>query len=255
MQLLLWHVCIACSLHNRRPPTLQQTCNYTGLWMYNNAKWKADWILMGKEAFVIYSNLVQRNIYIKKKHEKNRSFNITVLWDVTPCVLLEWGQYSRDTCSFLFFNLRHYKADGYHFYSGKYVNRPLLTYCTSFFLRTAVSLLFNIDSRQQVTRPSRFPRKARVRDRKCSVCEAWDHILCNKIQLLRNCLNIWTVIVWRWRNRGRRYRYYGKAIPGQTPRGSRTSRIPDFQSSGHMKLVRLSALYTGRLYPLRKYSW
>jgi hypothetical protein len=183
--------------------------NYTGLWTHNNAKWKADWIWIGKETFVIYSNLVQKNVHIKKKTRKKN----TVLTPLSSgmwrrvCVCCSSGDNIPETRVVSFFNLRQYKADCHHFYSGKYVNWPLLTYCTSFFLRTAVSLLFNIDSRQQVTRPSRFPRKARVRDRKCSVCEAWDHILCNIIQLLRNWLNIWTVIVWRWRNRGRRYRY------------------------------------------------
>jgi len=43
----------------------------------------------------------------------------------------------------------------------------------------------------------------------------------------------------------------GKAIPLQAwagPEGSRRSRLP-FQDIQHMKLVRLSALRTGRLYP------
>jgi hypothetical protein len=88
------------------------------------------------------------------------------------------------------FSLRHYKAGGHNFHSGKYVNRPVPAYCTSFVLRIAVSLLFDVDSRQQVTRPSRFPRKTTVWDRKLSVCETWDHILFNIIHLLGNCLNI-----------------------------------------------------------------
>ena len=33
------------------------------------------------------------------------------------------------------------------------------------------------------------------------------------------------------------------------PEGSRRLRLPDFQKIGKMKVVRLSALYTGRLYP------
>ena len=48
----------------------------------------------------------------------------------------------------------------------------------------------------------------------------------------------------------------GKAIPVQAwtgPEGSRRLEIPNFKSR-HMKVVRLSALCTGRLYP-RKYSW
>jgi hypothetical protein len=43
-----------------------------------------------------------------------------------------------------------------------------------------------------------------------------------------------------------------KAIPVQPwtgPEGSRRLRLPDFQESRHMKVLRLSALRTGRLYP------
>ena len=43
-----------------------------------------------------------------------------------------------------------------------------------------------------------------------------------------------------------------KAIPLQAwtgPEGSRRLRLPDFKTMGHMKVVRLSALRTGRLYP------
>jgi hypothetical protein len=44
----------------------------------------------------------------------------------------------------------------------------------------------------------------------------------------------------------------GKAIPLQawrSPGGSRSSRPPRFQDNQHMKVVRLSVLPTGRLYP------
>ena len=44
----------------------------------------------------------------------------------------------------------------------------------------------------------------------------------------------------------------GKVIPLQAwtgPEGSRRLRLPDFQDNRHMKVVRLSALRTGRLYP------
>ena len=44
----------------------------------------------------------------------------------------------------------------------------------------------------------------------------------------------------------------GKAIPLQAwtgPEGSRTLRLPDFKDNRHMKVVRLSALRTGLLYP------
>jgi hypothetical protein len=43
----------------------------------------------------------------------------------------------------------------------------------------------------------------------------------------------------------------GKAIPLQAwggPEGSRRLRLPDFKTNRHMKVVRLSALRTGRLY-------
>jgi len=38
------------------------------------------------------------------------------------------------------------------------------------------------------------------------------------------------------------------------PEGSRRLRYPRFQDNQHIKVVRLSALHTGRLYP-KKYSW
>jgi hypothetical protein len=44
----------------------------------------------------------------------------------------------------------------------------------------------------------------------------------------------------------------GKAVPVQAwagPEGSRTFRLPDFKDNRYMKVVRLSALRTGRLYP------
>jgi len=46
--------------------------------------------------------------------------------------------------------------------------------------------------------------------------------------------------------------FKGKAIPLQPltgPEGSRRLRLPDFQDIWHMKVVRLSALRTGHLYP------
>jgi hypothetical protein len=50
----------------------------------------------------------------------------------------------------------------------------------------------------------------------------------------------------------------GKAIPLQAwinPEGSRRLRLPDFKDNRNVKVVRLSALRTGRIYPSRKYSW
>jgi hypothetical protein len=47
-------------------------------------------------------------------------------------------------------------------------------------------------------------------------------------------------------------RHAGKAIPLKAwtgPDGLRRLRIPDFKTVGHMKVVRLSALRTGHLYP------
>ena len=44
----------------------------------------------------------------------------------------------------------------------------------------------------------------------------------------------------------------GKAVPLQTltgPRGSRMLRLPEFLDNWHMKVVRLSALSAGSLYP------
>ena len=49
-----------------------------------------------------------------------------------------------------------------------------------------------------------------------------------------------------------------KAIPLQAwtgPESSRKVKAPRFQDNRHMKVVRLSALRTGLLYPPRKYSW
>jgi hypothetical protein len=49
-----------------------------------------------------------------------------------------------------------------------------------------------------------------------------------------------------------------KALPLQTwtgPVGSRRLRLPKFLDNRHRKVVGLSAIRTGRLYPLRKYSW
>jgi hypothetical protein len=44
----------------------------------------------------------------------------------------------------------------------------------------------------------------------------------------------------------------GKATPLQAwpgPEGSSRLKLPEFEDSGHMKVVRLSALRTGRVYP------
>jgi hypothetical protein len=50
-----------------------------------------------------------------------------------------------------------------------------------------------------------------------------------------------------------------EAIPLQAwtgPEGSRRLRLPEFLDNRHIKMVRLSALRTGRLYPRsRKYYW
>jgi hypothetical protein len=43
--------------------------------------------------------------------------------------------------------------------------------------------------------------------------------------------------------------------PWTGPEGPSSLRLPDFKTNRHMKVVRLSALRTGRLYPHRKYSW
>jgi hypothetical protein len=54
------------------------------------------------------------------------------------------------------------------------------------------------------------------------------------------------------------YVYYGKAIPWQawrSPEGSMSLEAPIFQDNRHMKVIRLSALSTGRLNPPRSYSW
>jgi hypothetical protein len=50
----------------------------------------------------------------------------------------------------------------------------------------------------------------------------------------------------------------GKAIPVQTwtdPRGSRSLRLPEFLDNQQMKVVKLSALSNGRLYPLGTHSF
>jgi len=39
------------------------------------------------------------------------------------------------------------------------------------------------------------------------------------------------------------------------PRGLKEVEVPRFQDSKHVKVVRLSALQTSRLYSPRKYSW
>jgi hypothetical protein len=47
----------------------------------------------------------------------------------------------------------------------------------------------------------------------------------------------------------------GKAVPAQAwkgPKGSRWSRLPEFIDNRNMKVVRLSLLRSGRLYPSRK---
>jgi hypothetical protein len=51
-------------------------------------------------------------------------------------------------------------------------------------------------------------------------------------------------------------KHKGEANPLQAwtgPEGARSLRLPDFKKIWHTKVVRLSALPTGRLYPPRKY--
>jgi len=43
--------------------------------------------------------------------------------------------------------------------------------------------------------------------------------------------------------------YKRQSSPITGPEGSRRFRLPDFQDTQHIKVVRLSALRTGRLYP------
>jgi hypothetical protein len=50
----------------------------------------------------------------------------------------------------------------------------------------------------------------------------------------------------------------GKVIPllaWTSPEGPRGLRIPELQDSRYMKVLRLSALYTGALLPPRRYQW
>jgi len=54
------------------------------------------------------------------------------------------------------------------------------------------------------------------------------------------------------RNNWKSFKSKGKAIPLEAwtgPEGSRRLRLPDFKKICHMKVVSLSALRTGRLYP------
>jgi len=67
----------------------------------------------------------------------------------------------------------------------------------------------------------------------------------NKILIL--CENFFAVTIICMCIKGK-----GKAIPLQAwtgPKGSRRSRLPDFKTIPHMKVVRLSALRTGRFTP------
>jgi hypothetical protein len=45
------------------------------------------------------------------------------------------------------------------------------------------------------------------------------------------------------------WKYRKVRNPVTVPEGSRRLRLPDFHDIRHMKVVRLSALHTGRLYP------
>jgi hypothetical protein len=52
--------------------------------------------------------------------------------------------------------------------------------------------------------------------------------------------------------------HWSLAIPLKAwigPEGSRRFRLPEFQDNRHMKMTRLSALHTSRLYPPRRYHW
>ena len=46
----------------------------------------------------------------------------------------------------------------------------------------------------------------------------------------------------------------GKAVPVQAQIGSRSLRLPEFLDNQHMNVARLSAVYTGRLYPQGRFQ-
>jgi len=69
------------------------------------------------------------------------------------------------------------------------------------------------------------------------------------LEIRENCLNLnYPENVHVYQRRGK-----GKTIPAQDcsgPNGSRSFRFPEFLDNLHMKVARLSALSTGRVYPL-----
>ena len=157
------------------------------------------WLIMNGKGIVLHILWVCAKTFMWKGNtRKTAAFNTTVC-PLSSDNVLQWPLVS-------VFNLRHYKVYGHHFHTGKCVNRPLLAYCTScfsesLFLSCLTSILENtwlaqIDFRVTPAKgiESVWYMKPRIK------------FLCNIIQLLWNCLDIRTVIVWRRRTAGWYYR-------------------------------------------------